>query len=78
MIVHATDSFYISCKLHCKTSLFTWNVFRLINNLSLKAVAYVLYCVGQEGLHTSLKPEEALIYLVVLQLEAPRLAIAIA
>ncbi len=24
---------------------------------------YALYCVGQEGLHTSLKPEEALIYL---------------
>ncbi len=28
-----------------------------------EAVAYAIYCVGLEGLHTSLKPEEALIYL---------------
>ena len=28
-----------------------------------EAVAYALHCLGQEGLHTSLKPEEALIYL---------------
>ncbi len=27
-----------------------------------EAVAYAIYCVGQEGLHTSLKPEDALIY----------------
>ncbi len=27
------------------------------------AVAYAIYCVGLEGLRTSLKPEEALIYL---------------
>ena len=27
-----------------------------------EAVAYALLCLGQEGLHTSLKPEEALIY----------------
>ncbi len=26
-----------------------------------EAVAYAIYCVGLEGLHTSLKPEEALI-----------------
>ncbi len=26
-------------------------------------MAYVLCCVGQEGLHTSLNPEDALIYL---------------
>ncbi len=34
-----------------------------INTLSHEAVAYALYCVGREGLLTSLKPEEALIYL---------------
>ncbi len=28
-----------------------------------EAVAYALHCLGQEGLHTSLKPEEGLIYL---------------
>ncbi len=28
-----------------------------------EAVAYAIYCVGLEGLHTSLKPEEAVIYL---------------
>ncbi len=28
-----------------------------------KAVAYAIYCVGLEGLHTGLKPTEALIYL---------------
>ncbi len=28
-----------------------------------EAVAYAIYCVGLEGLHTSLKPGEALIYL---------------
>ncbi len=28
-----------------------------------EAVAYAIYCVGLEGLHTSLKPEEAFIYL---------------
>ncbi len=28
-----------------------------------EAVAYALHCLGQEGLHTRLKPEEALIYL---------------
>ncbi len=28
-----------------------------------EAVAYALHCCGQEGLHTSLKLEEALIYL---------------
>ncbi len=28
-----------------------------------EAVAYAFYCVGLEGLHTSLKPEEVLIYL---------------
>ncbi len=28
-----------------------------------EAVAYAIYCVGLEGLHTSLKPAEALIYL---------------
>ncbi len=28
-----------------------------------EAVAYAIYCVGLEGLHTSLKLEEALIYL---------------
>ncbi len=27
------------------------------------ALCRLYYCVGQEGLHTSLKPEEALIYL---------------
>ncbi len=28
-----------------------------------EAVAYALHCLGQEDLHTSLKPKEALIYL---------------
>ncbi len=28
-----------------------------------ETVAYAVYCVGQEDLHTSLKPEKALIYL---------------
>ncbi len=28
-----------------------------------EAVAYAFHCLGQEGLHTSLKPEEGLIYL---------------
>ena len=28
-----------------------------------EAVAYALHCLGQEGLYTSLKPEEGLIYL---------------
>ncbi len=28
-----------------------------------EAVAYALHCLGQEGFHTSVKPEEALIYL---------------
>ncbi len=28
-----------------------------------EAVAYAIYCVGLEGLHNSLKPEEAVIYL---------------
>ncbi len=28
-----------------------------------EVVAYAIYCVDLEGLHTSLKPEEALIYL---------------
>ncbi len=30
---------------------------------SLAVVLYAIYCVGQEGFYTSLKPEEALIYL---------------